>query len=56
VRNGLRGTHLGSTVDDVGSWLSGNEYEARAIESKVGEYDSQTGVFQYKIVDEDSSM
>jgi hypothetical protein len=40
----------------VGSWLAGNEYEARAIESKVGEYDSQTGVFQYKIMDENSSM
>jgi hypothetical protein len=27
-----------------------------AIEAKVAEYDSQTGEFQYKIVDEDSSM
>ncbi len=37
----------------VGSWLAGNEYEARAIESKVAEYDSQTGVFQYKTMEED---
>jgi len=40
----------------VGSWLSGMEYERVAIEAKVAEYDSQTGVFQYKIMDEDSSM
>jgi hypothetical protein len=35
----------------VGSWLAGNEYEARAIEAKVAEYDSQTGLFKYKILD-----
>jgi hypothetical protein len=37
----------------VGSWLSGMEHERVAIEAKVGEYDSQTGVFQYKTMEED---
>ena len=37
----------------IGSWLAGMEYERVAIEAKVAEYDSQTGVFQYKIVEED---
>lgn len=40
----------------VGSSLAGIEYERVAIEAKVAEYDSQTGEFQYKIMDEDSTM
>jgi hypothetical protein len=39
----------------VGSWLSGMEYERVAIEAKVGEYNPKTGVFQYKMMEEDST-
>lgn len=38
----------------IGSWLTEMDYKRAAIEAKVGEYDSQTGVFKYKIMEEDN--
>ena len=40
----------------VGSWAAKHDLREAAIKAKVAEYDSQTGEFQYKIMDEDSSM
>jgi hypothetical protein len=37
----------------LGAWLGQMELQRVAIEAKVAEYDSQTGVFQYKKVEED---
>jgi hypothetical protein len=37
----------------VGGFLARIDLREAAIEAKVAEYDSQTGVFQYKIVEED---
>lgn len=39
-----------------GEFLARIDLREAAIEAKVAEYDSQTGVFKYKIMDEDSSM
>ena len=40
----------------LGGWIMKQDLQRVAIEAKIGEYDSQTGEFQYKIMDEDSSM
>jgi hypothetical protein len=40
----------------LGGWMMKHDLQQVAIEAKVAEYDSQTGEFKYKIVDEDSSM
>ena len=39
----------------LGGLMAKHSLQQLAIESKVAEYDSQTGVFKYKIVDEDST-
>jgi hypothetical protein len=40
----------------LGGFMARHDLRQVAIEAKVAEYDSQTGEFKYKIVDEDSSM
>ena len=37
----------------LGGQMMKHNLQQAAIEAKVGEYDSQTGVFQYKKVEED---
>jgi hypothetical protein len=40
----------------LGGFLARIDLREAAIRAKVAEYDTQTGEFKYKIVDEDSSM
>jgi hypothetical protein len=40
----------------LGGFLARIDLREAAIKAKVAEYDSKTGEFKYKIVDEDSSM
>ena len=37
----------------LGGWMMKHDLQQVAIEAKVAEYDSQTGVFQYKILEGD---
>lgn len=40
----------------LGGSMMKHDLQNLAIEAKVGEYDSQTGDFKYKIMDEKSGM
>lgn len=37
----------------LGGWMMKHDLQQVAIEAKVGEYDSQTGVFKYKVIEGD---